>query len=179
VSFDFQTLLEQCRHLYTGSSDPRDLKIPPTAGLNIGKVDVDRTRLILWDLGGQSGLRVLWEKYFSDAHAIIYVVDSADPTRFDENAEELEKILSDKELLNVPMLVFANKQDQVRACNKEDIRRELGIEENPSVISAFSRSLKIQPISALKGDGIEEGIRWLLKILPSSVRTKQLQERAE
>lgn len=32
--------------------------------------------LIVWDLGGQAGLRSIWDKYYAESHAILYVVDS-------------------------------------------------------------------------------------------------------
>lgn len=32
--------------------------------------------LIFWDLGGQAGLRSIWDKYYAESHAILYVVDS-------------------------------------------------------------------------------------------------------
>ena len=34
-------------------------------------------------------LRVLWDKYFSDAHAVIYVVDSSDFKRLEEAKKEI------------------------------------------------------------------------------------------
>ena len=40
--------------------------------------------LILWDLGGQAGLRSIWDKYYAESHAIMYVVDSS--TAFKPNA---------------------------------------------------------------------------------------------
>jgi GTPase SAR1 family protein len=33
--------------------------------------------LIFWDLGGQAGLRSIWDKYYTESHAILYVVDSS------------------------------------------------------------------------------------------------------
>ena len=170
-----QTLLEQLRHLYSGSPQPRDLKIPPTVGLNIGKLDVDRTRLIFWDLGGQQGLRVLWDKYFSDAHALIYVLDSSDVGRIGESLAELDKLMQDKELLDVPLLVLCNKQDVSGAMKGDRIEREVrdsgGVREG--------REVRVQEISALNGFGIEKGLDWLLHVLPRCKRTKQLADRMQ
>jgi len=167
------TLLEQLRHLYSGTPQPRDLRIPPTVGLNIGKLDVDRTRLIFWDLGGQQGLRVLWDKYFSDAHALIYIMDSSDVGRISESVAELDKLMQDKELVDVPLLVLCNKQDVGGAMRGEVIEREVrdsgGVREG--------REVRVQEISALNGYGIERGLEWLLHVLPRCKRTKQLADR--
>jgi len=122
------TLLEQFKCLYSGTPRPQTLKIPPTVGLNIGKLDVARSKLVFWDLGGQSGLRVLWDKYFSDAHALVYVVDSTDQKRMEESRAELEKLMSHKELVDAPLLIFANKQDiESKAIPEEQVVRLLGL----------------------------------------------------
>ena len=34
--------------------------------------------LIFWDLGGQAGLRSIWDKYYAESHALIFVVDSSE-----------------------------------------------------------------------------------------------------
>lgn len=33
--------------------------------------------------------RVLWDKYYADTHAVLFVVDSADPARFKDALAEL------------------------------------------------------------------------------------------
>ncbi len=43
-------------------------KILPTVGLNVGRIEAHTHNLVFWDLGGQSGLRSIWEKYYSEAH---------------------------------------------------------------------------------------------------------------
>jgi len=169
------TLLEHLRHLYSGSPSPRDLKIPPTVGLNIGRVEVDRTRLIFWDLGGQQGLRVLWDKYFSDAHAIIYLIDSTDRARLHESISELEKLLIDPQLREVPILILCNKQDSEDAMKGHQMEQELREQSGSRITS--ERQLRVQEISALTGFGIEKSLEWLLNIIPRQRRTKQLEER--
>jgi ADP-ribosylation factor related protein 1 len=34
----------------------------PTVGLNVGRLDVCGASVMLWDLGGAAGLRVIWER---------------------------------------------------------------------------------------------------------------------
>ena len=168
------TLLEQLRHIYSGTSPPRDLRLPPTVGLNIGNLDVERVHLTFWDLGGQQGLRVLWDKYFSEAHALIYVVDSSDDARMGESISELGQVLSDRELSEAPVLVLCNKQDVPGAVRGDTIEREV----RDAGAARSGREVKVQEISALNGDGIELGLEWLLRTLPRCKRTKQLAERS-
>lgn len=40
----------------------------------------------------QLGLRSIWEKYYEEAHAVIYVVDAACPSRFDDSKSALGNI---------------------------------------------------------------------------------------
>ncbi|KAF9600643.1 hypothetical protein IFM89_011226 [Coptis chinensis] len=69
------TLLEKLKALYSNLEGlPLD-RIVPTVGLNIGRVEASKTKLVFWDLGGQVGLRTIWEKYYDEAHAVIYVID--------------------------------------------------------------------------------------------------------
>ncbi|CAK4200616.1 unnamed protein product [Aphanomyces euteiches] len=78
------TLLEQLKTMFGKKAGiPLD-KIPPTVGLNIAKVDIARTNVIFWDLGGQERLRAIWSKYYSESHGIVFVIDSADEERFEE-----------------------------------------------------------------------------------------------
>eukprot|EP00002_Diphylleia_rotans_P037605 TRINITY_DN8418_c0_g1_i1.p1 TRINITY_DN8418_c0_g1~~TRINITY_DN8418_c0_g1_i1.p1 ORF type:complete len:137 (+),score=23.62 TRINITY_DN8418_c0_g1_i1:72-482(+) len=78
------TMLEFLKAKYQGIEPLPPQKICPTVGLNIGKFDVSRAKVILWDLGGQSSLRSIWDKYYNEADGVVFVVDSGDGTRFQE-----------------------------------------------------------------------------------------------
>lgn len=75
------TLLERLKTTYTEFPGLDADKILPTVGLNVGKLEAMKSALMFWDLGGQTGLRSIWDKYYSDSHAIIYVVDASSPHR--------------------------------------------------------------------------------------------------
>ena len=47
----------------------------------MGRLEALKSSLMFWDLGGQTGLRSIWDKYYADSHAILYVVDASDPNR--------------------------------------------------------------------------------------------------
>lgn len=165
------TMLEQMRVMYSnlpGTRSVGDMKIPPTVGLNIGRFDANRnSKMVIWDLGGQAGLRVLWEKYFADAHAVIYVVDGLDKERIAESRSELEKILADPDLQGAPLLLMLNKQDLSNTTELSNIAKQLHLE-------VTDRKVKIQPSSGLNGHGVKDGLEWLLEVLPELERTQRL-----
>lgn len=53
----------------------------------VGRVDMHGVRLNFWDLGGQEDLQVLWDKYYAECHAVVYIVDSSDVDRLQESKE--------------------------------------------------------------------------------------------
>jgi ADP-ribosylation factor related protein 1 len=50
----------------------------------VARFDVGSFRLLVWDVGGHSDFRTVWHKYFSEAHGVVFVVDSADGDRLSE-----------------------------------------------------------------------------------------------
>lgn len=50
------------------------------------------------------------------------MVDSSDEVRLRECTEELTNLLNEENLKNVPLLVFANKQDLQFALDAEEVR---------------------------------------------------------
>jgi len=87
------TLLEKLKSIYLkGEGLPHD-RIVPTVGLNIGRIEDANVKLVFWDLGGQPGLRTIWEKYYEEAHAVIYVIDSSAAASFEDAKSALGKLL--------------------------------------------------------------------------------------
>ena len=69
-------------------------RIPPTVGLNLAKVEKRRAKFIFWDVGGQPVLRKIWEKYYGQCNAVVFVVDGTNQQRFAEINQTLDKIYS-------------------------------------------------------------------------------------
>ena len=84
----------------------------PTIGFNVETVTAGRNTLTVWDVGGKDKIRPLWRHYFQATSGLIFVVDSSDRERLPEAKEELDRLLTENELNEVPVLVFANKQDR-------------------------------------------------------------------
>lgn len=75
----------------------------------------------MWDIGGQQAIRPYWKNYYENTDGLVYVVDSSDETRLKECTETLQSLLSEENLQNVPLLVFANKQDLTFALDAETV----------------------------------------------------------
>merc|ERR1719449_328928 len=58
----------------------------PTIGFNVETVQYQDIEFTVWDVGGQEKIRPLWRHYYANNSGIIFVVDSADTDRLnDEN----------------------------------------------------------------------------------------------
>lgn len=100
VSFSLQTYLEAAKTKLCKNYKGMNPKyITTTVGLNIGQIDIKGIRLSFWDLGGQQELQSLWDKYYQESHAIIYVIDSHDRERMDESKAVFGKYIDFQLLL--------------------------------------------------------------------------------
>jgi len=63
----------------------------------------------VWDIGGQKAIRPYWKNYYENTDGLVYVVDSSDDVRLKECADELTNLMTEENLVGVPVLVFANK----------------------------------------------------------------------
>jgi hypothetical protein len=84
---------------------------PDTVGFNVETVTYKNVKFNVWDVGGQDKIRPLWRHYYTGTQGLVFVVDSQDRERIDEAKHELHRILSDREMKECLLLVFANKQD--------------------------------------------------------------------
>ncbi|XP_042351736.1 ADP-ribosylation factor 4-like [Plectropomus leopardus] len=131
----------------------------PTIGFNVETVEYKNISFTVWDVGGQDKIRPLWRHYFQNTQGLIFVIDSNDRERVAESAEELGKMLSEDELRNAVLLVFANKQDLPNALPVSDLTEKLNLH------SLHNRNWYVQQASAIHGDGLYEGLDWLSKEL--------------
>jgi ADP-ribosylation factor related protein 1 len=157
-------LLEKLKTLLTDHVGMEPSKIMPTVGLNVGRMEAFKSSLIFWDLGGQPGLRSIWDKYYNEAHAVIFVIDSTNRDRLDESKAALDKVLNSRELANAPLLVIANKQDMEAAASMQDISDHLGVQY------VQGRPCIVQAASAHTGSGLHDGLKWLIEKVKRSPR---------
>ncbi|CAN0878897.1 ADP-ribosylation factor 1 [Linum grandiflorum] len=130
--------------------------------LKIGET-VTTTPTIVWDVGGQHKIRGLWRHYFHDVEGLVFVVDCNDRERIPEARNELHRVLSDVELRDSALLVFANKQDFPGTMTASEIAHKLGLH------SLGQRQWFVQCSSATSGEGLYEGLNWLSTIISSKL----------
>ncbi|ODO06386.1 arf/Sar family protein [Cryptococcus wingfieldii CBS 7118] len=181
------TMLEKIKTMYNPTPGMAPDKIGPTVGQNIGKISLPSTTLHFYDLGGQRDIRSIWEKYYDECHAVVFVLDATDQARLSETWEVFDEVLNSPRLLNLPLLLLANKQDSPTSLSVAEIREAFdawqrsrshrnGDDENQ--ISSKDKgkgksinqgeeadermaSLDVMGASALEGTGIREAVNWL------------------
>jgi len=131
----------------------------PTIGFNVETLSPYKgLTLTVWDVGGQDSIRKFWNYYYNNTSGLIFVVDSCDRDRFDEARRELHNITQEEEMLNVPVLVLANKQDKPRAASVIEIKNALQMKKLKS-------DWIVRGCCALNGQGLSEAFENLSEMM--------------
>ncbi|XP_023682709.1 ADP-ribosylation factor-like protein 5A isoform X3 [Paramormyrops kingsleyae] len=131
----------------------------PTIGSNVEEIMVNSTHFLMWDIGGQESLRSSWNTYYTNTEFVIVVVDSTDRERISVTKEELYKMLAHEDLKKAGLLVFANKQDVKGCMSVAEISQSL------QLTSIKEHQWHIQACCALTGEGLCQGLEWMMSRL--------------
>ncbi|XP_058506146.1 ADP-ribosylation factor-like protein 13A [Solea solea] len=138
----------------------------PTHGCVRNELRVENYLVTLLDVGGSAESRGDWRELYSEAHGLIFVVDSSDRQRMKEVRDVLADLLKQPRVAGKPILVLANKQDKMNALLGSELIETLSLEK----LVNQSRSLcHIEPCSALmdlrrwSDRKTLRGLRWLLR----------------
>ena len=127
----------------------------PTIGFNVETIENENweKNLIIWDIGGQEKIRVLWHHYLKDLNGLIWVYDISQLDKLEESKNELKKVLND---LNesIPLLIYANKNDLNSEITEFDFIK--GIEEYLNKRPYYIQSCNHDNIESYKN-----GLQWL------------------
>uniref|UniRef100_A0A8C5FAG1 B-box C-terminal domain-containing protein n=1 Tax=Gadus morhua TaxID=8049 RepID=A0A8C5FAG1_GADMO len=132
----------------------------PTIGFNVETVEYKNLKFTIWDVGGKHKLRPLWKHYYLNTQAVVFVIDSCHRDRLMEAHSELAKLLTEKELRDALLLIFANKQDVPGVVSVEEMTELLSLHK-----LCCGRSWHIQGCDARSGIGLHEGLDWLSRQL--------------
>ncbi|XP_028989790.1 GTP-binding protein SAR1b isoform X1 [Betta splendens] len=120
-----------------------------------------------FDLGGHVQARRVWKNYLPAVNGVVFLVDCADHDRLTESKTELDALLADETIVNVPVLVLGNKIDRPEAISEGALSGVLALDgqltgkNNGSSTELNVRPLEIFMCSVLKKQGYGEGFRWL------------------
>lgn len=132
-------------------------EVAPTVGFQVESFELGEIKFTAMDMSGAGTYRSLWETYYADAQAIIFVVDAADKIRMVVARDELEALLAHPDIKNakakvtgdgggagssssssssaaagsaangIPILFFANKLDTPSALAAADVSVVMGL----------------------------------------------------
>lgn len=126
----------------------------PTIGFNLQTLNFQNIKLTIWDVGGQDKIVPLWEEYFKNTSAIVFVVDSVDHDRFSRVEIELNKLFTSSRLHGATFLVLLNKSDLGVTAETVVFKRHL---EH----THMTKDLGVFDCSAKKNEGLAEAFTWL------------------
>lgn len=92
------------------------------------------------------------------------MIDCSDRKRLMETGNEFMELLDDEKLNDVPILIFANKQDLSNVIRVSEIAEAIGL------IKLKDRTWQIQECSAIEGTGIK--VKLEMKIYDGFLKIK-------
>eukprot|EP00599_Poterioochromonas_sp_BG-1_P006312 CAMPEP_0173142032 /NCGR_PEP_ID=MMETSP1105-20130129/5852_1 /TAXON_ID=2985 /ORGANISM="Ochromonas sp., Strain BG-1" /LENGTH=176 /DNA_ID=CAMNT_0014055357 /DNA_START=58 /DNA_END=585 /DNA_ORIENTATION=- len=131
-------------------------EVTPTVGFQVEEFKRNNLNFTVYDMSGQGRYRSLWEHYYADVQAIIFVLDSTDKIRMCVAKEELDQLLGHEAIktTRAPILFFANKMDLAGSLSPEECMEEL------SLNTIEDKAWHIEASNAIAGTGVDEGIEW-------------------
>lgn len=156
-------------HLKPKKAASASTEITPTVGFQVEEFKKNNINFTVYDMSGQSRYRSLWEHYYNDVQAIIFVLDSTDRLRICVAKEELQQLLSHEEIkkTRAPVLLFANKMDVAGSLTPEECIDEMELH------ALRDKPWHITSSNAVSGAGVDEGVEWLCNQIGSGSTGKR------
>ncbi|KAK2632050.1 hypothetical protein EUGRSUZ_L02065 [Eucalyptus grandis] len=137
-------------------------QFPTSEELRVGKI-----KLRAFDFSGRQIARRARPDYYTKVDAVAYLVDASNQERFAESKRELDALLSDEALANVPFLVLGNKIDIPHAASEDELQYHLGLTEfttgkgKVNFADQTVRPLEVFMCSVIRKMGYGEGLQWI------------------
>ena len=104
---------------------------------------------------------------FMKVDEVVYLVDAYDKERFSKSKKELDALLSDETLANVPFFVLGNKIDILYAASEDELYYHLGLTNfttgkgKVNLANSNVRPLEVFMCSIVRKMGYGDGFKWL------------------
>jgi len=125
------------------------------------RIDLNNGKIVsIWDFSGQ--VVPEYRKQFCQlTDGIIYVIDSTNASQLSNAEDEISNLIL--ELPDIPILVFANKQDLPTAMDKNSIIQKLNLDEFDN------KKLLVVDCSAFSGYNLQKGFKKLCKMKKKNI----------
>lgn len=112
----------------------------------------------------------MWPDYFVDLGAIVFIVDASDKARLHEARRELDNLVQEASLSDVPILILANKIDLSTAASPDELKEALGIrvttgQDTLQPLPDGTRPFELFMCSIRNRQGYGAGLQWLTQYL--------------
>ncbi|KAK8878585.1 intracellular protein transport [Tritrichomonas musculus] len=128
--------------------------------VKIGGLDI-----YAWDLGGHMMVRQTWSDYYFSCQGIVFVIDASCQTRFNEAKNELDMIMNDSTIKNLPILILANKIDVAGSASYSDIVSAFNLknlyDSDQITVHTEFRPIHLVMTSVPQLFGFLSGFKWL------------------
>ena len=157
------------QHLKASGTNNTSQEVTPTVGFQVEEFSRGQINFTVYDMSGQGRYRSLWEAYYADVQAIVFVLDSTDKVRMCVAKDELAAILEHKDIHAslCPMLFFANKADVPGALTNEECMQQMNL------FNIRDRPWHMRSSNAVTGEGVSEGIEWLAEEIRLGNRSRK------
>jgi len=116
-----------------------------------------------WDLGGHEAVRHLWGDYVCECKAMLFLIDAADKERLEEAGYELDALVAEGVVEDLPVAVLLNKCDLPEATSSGEVCAK--IQYHDIVNMHGEDKIQVFRISVLRGEGYEEAFKWISTFL--------------
>mmetsp|Transcript_6647 Transcript_6647/g.11327 ORF Transcript_6647/g.11327 Transcript_6647/m.11327 type:complete len:219 (-) Transcript_6647:21-677(-) len=127
----------------------------PTLHPQSEQIVIGKVRYTCFDLAGHETGRRIWKDYIVSADCLLFLVDSADRTRFPEAAEEIKMLLAEPMVQALPLAVIAQKTDLPEAASEAEFAEAMGVN------GLGDRPVKVFCTSCVKRTGLADSLNWI------------------
>ena len=117
------------------------------------KIHYEKQEWTLVDIGGAKRERMHWRFHLLGAHAIIFMIDAADPSKFPDVKVELDRLVMHEHISASTVYILLNKRDLIDGITMNE--SDLLLKINLSQRTLREYNIMYFVVSIMTGEGLE------------------------